>query len=125
MLFGLALVLSGCAPKDTDPPECVHDPVLTYQNFGEGFMQQYCVGCHSSHLPDLTLRNDAPVGVDFDTYGSVLQWKERIKTRTQYGIETPMPPGGGPREDEYLVLQEWLACDAQDDWDQVFGEGGE
>src|SRR5688572_20612919 len=102
MLF-VVLALLACATEDTDPPECVHDPVLTYQNFGQGFTEQYCVGCHSSHLPTLELRNDAPLGVNFDTYESILLWNERIRTRARYGIAEPMPPGGGPREDEYEV----------------------
>lgn len=92
---------------------CDHEPPLTWENHGRGFVEQYCTGCHSSLVP-LEQRNGAPLTVDFDTYAGVLDWHDRIKLRVP--LEAPtMPPGGGPTTEEYVDFNEWLDCAAADD----------
>lgn len=123
----LAVLPQVSCEKEEDVSECTHDPELTYDNFGKPFLQAYCNGCHSSLVPD-GLRNDAPVGIDFDTYESVLRWRTRIDIRTTVseGGQSPegtqiMPPGGGPTELEYELFHEWLACSVAEDAATVFG----
>jgi uncharacterized membrane protein len=112
----LILLLLACAllpDSDSGPGECDRDPPLTYDNFGEGFLNKHCVGCHSSLLP-AGMREDAPVGVDLDTYQGVLTWADRIEARATG--ETPdMPPGGGPDTEEIALLTEWLHCEVASD----------
>lgn len=110
------LLLLGCtlfAEEDSADPECTRTPPLTYDNFGEGLMNKHCVGCHSSLLPE-GMREEAPVGVDFDTYQGVLTWAARIEARAT-GDAPDMPPGGGPSADEVARLTEWLHCEVADD----------
>jgi hypothetical protein len=104
--FALALGVA-CAEPESD---CLRDPPLTYDNFGEGFVEQFCAGCHSSLTPEVH-RNGAPAGVDFDHYGAVLSWAERIEARVlEPEPARAMPPGGGPTEEERERLSEWVRC---------------
>lgn len=104
----LVALLVGCAQEEV----CVHDPPLGYtDDFGEVFMDKYCAGCHSSQYPDEHLnRNDAPGIVNLDTYGGVLEYAERIYIRTLQSENRPMPPGGGPTDEELLRFEEWMRC---------------
>lgn len=107
----LALVLLvACSDKggvDSAGP-CSRSPPLTYDNFGHGLLNQYCNGCHSSILPE-DARENAPVGVDFNTYEGVLTWAERIQARATPDGAT-MPPGGGPDATDRAMLDEWITC---------------
>ena len=58
-------------------------------------------------------RQDATVGVDFNTYGDVLLWTDRIRSRAVIGMD--MPPAGGPNPEERLLLEEWLDCSVEAD----------
>ena len=108
-LLGLALLgLAGCAPEAEDTAGCAHDPPLTWENFGHAIVTRHCLGCHSALLPE-ERREGAPAGVDFDTYGDVLAWAERIEARST-GEGASMPPGGGPTAPERELLAEWLSC---------------
>lgn len=109
MRFVWLLWLSGCASGGEDSSTCDREPALSYDNFGEGLLGRHCNGCHSSLLP-ASHREDAPVGVDFDTYADVLHWAERIEARS-VGADADMPPGGGPTDEEREMLGEWLACE--------------
>lgn len=113
----LALVgLLGCGdpPRELNPM-CHPDAALTWESWGQGFVDTHCVGCHSSVIP-LSQRRDAPLGVDFDTYRGVLQWAERIEVRTLLNARLDddeillMPPGGGVTDEELDMLEEWLQC---------------
>ena len=115
------IALLACAP-DEGTGECLHDPPLEYDTYGQGFLEQFCTGCHSSQVPE-ELRNSAPVGVDFDSYGAVLQWQERIRARTEPDAPT-MPPGGGPTVEQLDDFREWLDCSVSRDYDVVYGGGG-
>jgi uncharacterized membrane protein len=89
-------------------PICSHTPPLDYQNYGKGFVDKHCVGCHSSLLPE-SHRMGAPLGVDLDTYQFIIDWADRIEARAT-GSSPSMPPGGGPSEQELANLAEWLEC---------------
>jgi hypothetical protein len=114
------LALAGCGadPKDTGGPadDCDRSPPLDWHNFGKGFVDKHCNGCHSV-LYEGGRRQGAPVGVDFNTYEDVLSWRERIRARSTTAVlDTPtMPPGGGPSTEELARLEEWLSCEVAKD----------
>lgn len=111
----ILLLLLGCDDGvETDDP-CVDDPPLTWENFGLNHMRTHCNGCHGSQLRD-GLRNDAPMGIDFDTWQGVVQWGERIQIRTIE--EKNMPPLGGPTEAELERFAQWMACEVLPEVDQ-------
>ncbi len=105
----MILLLLACAgtPDDT-AGACDRDPPLTWANFGQGWMDKHCTGCHSSLLR-ADQRNGAPVQVDLDTWEDAVAWGPRIAARS-LGKEATMPPGGGPSEEERRLLAEWLEC---------------
>lgn len=104
-----------CAGQPADSAAaCDTATPLTYANFGLGFMEKHCTGCHSSLLrPDQ--RNEAPVGVDLDSYREVLTWAARIEARVLDVGGPTMPPGGGPTAEELVMLEEWLRCEVLPD----------
>jgi uncharacterized membrane protein len=109
----LVAALAACADPTAD--RCVHDPPLTYDDFGRRFLDTYCAGCHSSlHPAGTRLRQGAPAGVDFDTYRGLLEWADRVEARAT-GEAPTMPPGGGPTGQELANLAEWLGCAVADD----------
>jgi hypothetical protein len=105
----LALLLAGCMPEEE--VVCVHDPPLTYDNFGEGFATKFCTGCHSSLVPE-EHRMEAPGDYNFDTYEGILTWADKIEPVV---LDGEMPPGGGPTEAEKRLFAEWMACDVLPD----------
>ena len=88
--------------------QCSHDPPLTYENFGEGFLKHHCNGCHSQFREYDWQRSGAPSGVDFDEWDTLLEWAERVLIRTEEGS---MPPAGGPTPDERITFVEWMECE--------------
>ena len=92
--------LDAAAPCDREPP-------LTYENFGEPWLDQHCNGCHSSLLYQHQ-RTKAPLGVDFDTWQGVLDHAGRIDVRVSDGT---MPPAAGPTEEERRLFDEWMQCE--------------
>jgi hypothetical protein len=82
---------------------------LTYENFGQPFMAEYCNVCHSA--PD-GQRNGAPDDFVFTTHADVIAHKDRIFARAA-DTNDSMPVGpdripAGLRVD----LANWLACGA-------------
>lgn len=109
VLVGLPLLLAcGEGGGDSADPACDRSPPLSYQNFGEALIDEHCVGCHSSLVPE-DHREGAPPGVDLDTYEGVLTWAERVEARA-VDPDAGMPPGGGPSDEERALLGEWLRC---------------
>ncbi len=88
--------------------QCDHDPPLTYENFGEGFLKHHCNGCHSSFREFDWQRSGAPSGVDFDDWESLLDFADRVLIRTENGS---MPPAGGPVQEERELFIEWMECE--------------
>lgn len=126
VLPALCLLFAGCdllpfGGGGEDTGACSREPPLTWGNFGEGLITKHCLGCHSSLMP-AEMREGAPVGVDFDTYEAVIQWRDRIDVRS-VPDDGGMPPGGGPSEEERAMLGEWLACEVAEDAAML--EGGE
>lgn len=103
----------GSTGAHVDPCE---DSVLTWENFGEGFMLSWCTGCHHSALPNAQ-RADAPCRVNLDTHAGASAFAPLIKLRaidykTIDGLK-PMPPAALIPEAELALLQEWIECGAK------------
>lgn len=91
---------------DPADPTCDEAPVVTWDNFGRGFLVENCQACHASTAPD---RHGAPIEVVFDTEGDARAWKDRILARAA-GEAPTMPPMGGTSADDRYLLGVWLTC---------------
>ena len=87
---------------------CSKGTFLTYENFGESFMLNYCAGCHSRHLAG-DARHDAPVVANFDRLLDVAIWRLSITQRAT-GDHPTMPPAGNVTKVDRQALAEWLGC---------------
>ena len=97
-------------PIPVDPDVC-ETSFLSYDNFGEPFVLDWCRGCHSSAVP-AGMRQKAPAAINFDTHADVQEWRDRIAARAA-AADATMPPAGGPTAEERKLLAEWLACGAR------------
>lgn len=81
---------------------------LTYANFGQGFMANYCVSCHGG--------SRASGGISLDTQAKVQAHLSAIDLTAAAGpsgTNTAMPESGtAPTAAERQQLGEWLACGA-------------
>ena len=95
---------------------CPTDNTLSYENFGQDFMESYCTRCHSSDLEGAD-RNGATVDHDFDTLHGILGVAEHIDEMAAAGpdsVNTTMPPDGDkPTLAEREKLGQWLACELE------------
>jgi uncharacterized membrane protein len=102
----IALVLC-CASSDEDAFLDTQDDlceVVHYNNFGEAFMVQNCLGCHH---PESNNRQGAPQDVVLDNLDNIVQYNERIQIRIE---EQTMPPQGGLSESNREMAILWLDC---------------
>ncbi|MEQ1569956.1 MAG: hypothetical protein ABMA64_30260 [Myxococcota bacterium] len=111
-----AMAMAACGGADEQPDTgavddrpaiCVDAPGVGWDNFGSGFVTQYCDACHAAGVAD---RHGAPAEVTFDDEDQVWAWADRIVVRS-VGVEATMPPQGGVDEDERYLLEVWLTCD--------------
>lgn len=104
------LVLFACHgddPVDTAlEAYCDSMPVVTWDNFGRGFVTQNCQSCHASGSNE---RNDAPEDVTFDSAADVAQHRDRMLAAAT-GEFAFMPPQGGLDADDRQLLEAWLTC---------------
>ena len=87
----------------TEPPEGAR---VTYANFGDAYLRNWCRGCHSAAIEG-EARSGAPEGIDFNTHEDAQMWADRIRARA-LGDDPGMPPAGGPSAEELELLEEWL-----------------
>jgi uncharacterized membrane protein len=107
MRVALFPLFVGCATDSTDSAEsCADAPLLTYDNFGRGFLTQNCQPCHAADAAD---RYDADPTVTFDTYDDVIANWDAI-ARVATGDTPVMPPSGGVPDEEREMLSIWLTC---------------
>ena len=90
---------------------CPQGTLLSYENFGSGFIDQYCLACHSKSKTE-GFRGAAPHGTDFDTITEVQIFRTRILERTKAEAPNPMPPNRELPQIQRIVLHEWLNCGA-------------
>ncbi len=96
-------------PEDTAEPEpdfCEDAPLLTWENFGRGFITEACQGCHASTAAN---RYGAPDEVIFDTVEITWEQVDRVLARGA-GDYPSMPPLGGTTDMDRLKLEYWLLC---------------
>lgn len=107
-----------CGGEDSvfGPPTestCPPGSTLTYNNFGQAFMEQYCTRCHDSALVG-EARMGAPSFHDFDTLFGIRAVHEHVDETTAAGpaaTNTGMPPSDPrPTLMERQMLGEWIAC---------------
>jgi uncharacterized membrane protein len=117
----LLVAFSACSADSDEPPDAAGltdggandanicaTSLLTYANFGQPFMSDYCLECHSITSAD---RRGAPLGVNFDEFSEIVAQKDRIRARA--GVGTSMPRGTGvpkPTVMERDDLVEWIDC---------------
>ena len=130
LLSALALGLAACGegtttePNDDDEHQhtgtatgatCPTGNTLTYENFGQPFMNAYCISCHSSQVSGAA-RGGAPVDHNYDSVADVRRWATDIDVHAAAGpsaTNTEMPPAlPRPSQDDRLKLGQWLACGA-------------
>lgn len=94
---------------------CPSTQTLTYANFGQSFMQSYCLRCHSSAVSG-DARNGAPSDHNFDSLDEIRPLSEHIDEYAGSGpaaTNTIMPEGDPkPSTEDRRKLAEWLACGA-------------
>jgi hypothetical protein len=94
---------------------CPDDLTLTFDNFGQRFMADYCLRCHSAEVTG-EARNGAPSDHNFDTAFEIRAFADHIDWMAGAGPDATnelMPPDGpGPTVDERRQLADWLACGA-------------
>jgi cbb3-type cytochrome c oxidase subunit III len=90
---------------------CPGGSTLSYENFGRGFFEQYCLHCHSL-MRTGTDRGGAPQGVNFDTLDAIAARKDDIwHMAADTNMEMPAS-GPAPSAAERHKLGDWLACGA-------------
>ena len=101
-------LLFSCSGKDQDTgwENCDEAPLVSYDNFGQGFLTHNCQACHASTAEN---RYGAPHSVVFDTQEDVTSWLPRIYATT-IGETRSMPPAGVVEEDNRTMLYWWLIC---------------
>ncbi|MET0340797.1 MAG: hypothetical protein ABW252_07330 [Polyangiales bacterium] len=99
---------AGDAPGDDADASAPADPAcaeLTYADFGEPFLEKYCVGCH--------LGARAVGGIDLSTLAGVKEHKDHVIAHAvDEDASEPMPPPSArqPTDAERARLGTWLAC---------------
>jgi uncharacterized membrane protein len=118
LLFALALVagVAACHGEGAETlATCPKTQTLTYANFGQAFMQKYCLRCHSASVQG-SARLGAPSDHNFDSLADIRSLAEHIDMNAGSGpggTNTAMPEGDPtPTTDERAKLSEWLACGA-------------
>jgi len=95
---------------------CPTDSMLTYEGFGQPFMQMYCTRCHSAEVSG-DARMSAPADHNFDTLEEILPLAEHIDEKAGAGPAATnefMPIGAPtPTLEERRQLSEWLACELE------------
>lgn len=128
LVFALGCSSSG-NPTPTGATCPDPDPMtLTWDSFGQHFMETYCTACHDSALKH-SQRNGAPLYHDYNTLMGVLQTIDHVDEYAGSGpaasnsemppSKCPSTPGGSadtacpqPSEEERSQLAIWLACEA-------------
>ncbi|MEN0064832.1 MAG: hypothetical protein AAGA48_21990 [Myxococcota bacterium] len=105
-LFGLLGCATTSETTTTPEAECATAPVLTWANFGQGFLIENCQACHASTSPN---RQGAPTTVFFDREEDAWMWSERILERAT-GEQPDMPPQDGVDVEDRTRLRLWLTC---------------
>ena len=118
------MVAVACSHPESRTPTgavCRSDSMLTYDNFGQPFMERYCTRCHASYLHGAD-RQGAPLYHDFDTLFGIVAVADHVDEWAAAGPNASnefMPPDGDkPTLEEREQLGTWLACEVANIGDQ-------
>ena len=116
-LFALGCGDGGSASGPTETgATCPDGSTLSYESFGQGFMERYCTRCHARDLKGAA-RQGAPLFHDFDTFENIFKVDGHVDEQAAAGpdaVNRFMPPDGAqPTDEEREQLGEWLACENQ------------
>jgi len=106
IFLSAGLAACGGGPGDSTGSTCPTDSTLKYSNFGQAFIQNHCLACHSSSGPE---------SPKLDTLAQVRAAASDIDKSAAAGpnaVNTYMPEGSSVDEAERRKLGEWLACGA-------------
>ena len=112
------MVLVACgegSPLDTGPTpaasaRCDDVPVLTWENFGQGFLLENCQSCHAENaLFRETSSDPPPESIHFGDKATALGLADAILSSAT-GEAPRMPPRGGISEEDREKLDIWLQC---------------
>ena len=116
MMWLIALAACGeVDPTDTGSREaesgpCDNAPVLTWENFGEGFLRENCEACHAEDAPYRDSAQTPPPGdIHFGDKETALGLRDQILASAA-GDSPRMPPRGGLDAAEREKLDIWLRC---------------
>lgn len=99
----------------TSGASCVSGTTLTYSEFGQPFMTDYCLRCHTIAI--MGGARQAPPDRNFDDLDWIRVLAPQIDQQAgagPAGAHTVMPPAGlrQPTLEERTQLSTWLACGA-------------
>ncbi len=97
-------LISAVSCGGTGDLEC--ETAVTYESFGQGFLEESCQPCHSSSSAN---RYGAPEAIFFDTREVVFEQLDEIY-RVTLSEAADMPPSGGITELDRELLELWLGC---------------
>lgn len=113
----IAFATAACGEEGGKPTgaTCPQGSTLTYTNFGQQFMTDYCTRCHSSTATD---RHGAPDDANFDTLNGVKAHSAHVDEEAGSGPDATnegMPEdtdatNPAPTTAERAMLSEWIAC---------------
>ena len=90
--------------------KCDGPYVESWEHFGQGFILNYCIGCHSVNYEEND-RFGAPLNIDFNTHRQVLLYRTRILSQLQREPPT-MPPDKVVEKEDLKRMIQWLRCGA-------------
>lgn len=105
IVWASLVVLAGCSSGRID---CANSPLITYNNFGQSFIEKECQGCHGEFISG-NQRQGAPLEFAYDTPEQVWNDKDLILV-TSTGNDPIMPPADGVFPEDRLRLEIWLRC---------------
>ena len=103
LLASLAAACSGSGGQTTGST-CPSDSTLTYETFGQSFINSYCAACHSGR--------EQPTLSSLSAIQAHLDEIDRVAAAGPNAVNTAMPQGGSLPDAERQKLGEWLACGA-------------
>ena len=100
-----ARLMLGCAEEETPEIDC---STASVPHFSEVSIWPKCTNCHASTLTGAD-RFGAPVGIDYDTYDTAVQYADLAMEEVAEGA-MPYPDGTGVTEAEKTSLYTWVQC---------------
>ena len=105
-LAGGSVLACGEGLGDATGSSCPESPTLTYENFGQAFIQSNCLSGHGSAGPE------SPALATLEQVQAHIDDIDRAAAAGPNATNTFMPEGTSVSTTERRKLGEWLACGA-------------